>query len=108
MKNIIILLLICLAQFSCKKDEPILFKNEGVITNVDVRECPCTVACPCVCGGLLFHFTDTTYTANIPLDNPSMLNLPSNVKFPVYIKLNWENTSRCGITAIKITGFKIL
>jgi hypothetical protein len=108
MKVVISLLITSFVLLSCKKEKRTLFKSEGVITGVDVRQCPCVVTCPCICGGLLFHFTDTTYTANVPLDNPGILNLPSEIKFPVYLQLNWENTSRCGITAIKITSYKIL
>ena len=85
-----------------------LYQNEGVITGVDLRECPIIAGCPGVCGGLFFHFIDTTYNTDIPLDNPEIFNLPSNTKFPVYVKINWENTTRCGTTAIKIIGYKIL
>ena len=108
MKRGIILLLICFTIFSCKKDNAKSFKNEGVITGTDPRQCPCVVTCPCVCGLLLFHFTDTAYTSNIPLDNPQIFKLPSNTQFPVHVKVNWENTSRCGLTAIKITEYKML
>lgn len=108
MKRSILLLFICLEFFSCKKNKVMLYQNEGVITGVDLRGCPSVIGCPNVCGGLFFHFVDTSYTANITLDNPEIFNLPSNTKFPVYVKLNWENTTRCGVTAIKITGYKIL
>jgi hypothetical protein len=41
--------------------------------------------------GRLFQGSLCTYTSNIPLDNPTIFNLASNVKFPVYVKLNWQN-----------------
>lgn len=107
MKPGIILLLICFVFFSCKKDKAKLFQNEGVITGVNASQCPCLAACPCGCGGLFFHFIDTSYTANIPLDNPQIFKFPSNVQFPVYVKINWENTTRCSTTAIKIIDYKI-
>ena len=108
MKRIILLSVVCLLQFSCKKSvqKATPFQNLGVITGIDTRLCPCAVACPCVCGTLIFHFTDTVYTANIPIDNPGIFNLSSNTQFPVYVKVNWQNTTRCGVTAIKITGFQ--
>jgi hypothetical protein len=108
MKRGIILLLICTVYFSCKKDKVKLFQTEGVITGINVRQCLCVAECPCACGGLFFHFIDTVYTANIPLDNPQIFNFPSNIKFPVFVKINWENTTRCGTTAIRIIDYKIL
>ncbi len=110
MKCSILLLLICLciAFFSCKKTKIILYQNEGVITGINASQCPCIISCPCVCGGLFFHFVDTVYTANIPLDNPGIFNFPSNTNFPVYVKLNWDNTTRCGTFAIKITEYTTL
>ena len=108
MRRGIILLLMCLAYFSCKKDKVKSFQNEGVVTGINASQCPCIAVCPCGCGGLYFHFIDTAYTANIPLDNPLIFNFPSNIKFPVYVKINWENTTRCGTTAIRIINYKIL
>ena len=92
--------------FSCRKSDMNGFKNRAVITGFDHRQCPCTDICPCVCGTILFHFADTTYTANIPVDNQEIFKLDANTKFPVYLRVNWLNTTRCGITAIKITDFK--
>ncbi len=108
MKRIILLLFICVVYFSCQKDKGKSFQNDGVITCIDARQCPCLVGCPCVCGGLLFHFIDTVYTTDIPLDNPGIFKLASNTQFPVYVKIDWQNTTRCGVTAIKITNYKIL
>jgi hypothetical protein len=108
MKSKLLLLAACFLLFSCKKSvqgaNP--YQNNGVITGVDARLCPCAISCPCVCGTLIFHFTDTVYTANIPLDNPGIFNLSSGSHFPVFVKVNWQNTSRCGVTAIKITSFE--
>jgi len=101
-------MLICFGFFSCEKEKVKQYRSEGVITGINLSQCPCIVQCPCGCGGLFFHFVDTVYTANIPLDNPQIFNLPGNVKFPVYVTLNWKNTSRCGVTAIKILDYKIL
>jgi hypothetical protein len=108
MKSILLLIVACLLHLSCQKTriEAKPFQNLGVITGVDARLCPCDVSCPFVCGTLIFHFTDTVYTANIPLDNPGIFNLSSGSHFPVFVKVNWQNTSRCGTTAIKITGFE--
>jgi hypothetical protein len=93
---------------SCRKEQANSFQNKGVITGIDMRLCPCIAGCPCVCGGLNFHFTDTAYTANIPLDNPEIFKLGPDTNFPVYVELNWVNTTRCGTTAIRITDFKTL
>jgi hypothetical protein len=109
MKSILLLLAVtCILNFSCKKSVQTgsSFQNNGVITGIDARLCPCAVSCPCVCGTLIFHFTDTAYTANIPIDNPEIFNLSSNSHFPVYVRVDWQNTTRCGVTAIKITGFE--
>jgi hypothetical protein len=108
-KKLLLLLVVCIICISCKKNsqgaQP--FQNNGVITGIDTRLCPCAVSCPCVCGTLVFHFTDTGYNENIPIDNPGIFNLNSNSKFPVYVRVNWQNTTRCGVTAIKITSFEI-
>jgi hypothetical protein len=107
MKPIILLAFISTIFISCKKDTTSSFQNKGVITGIDMRLCPCAIGCPCICGGLDFHFIDTSYTANIPLDNPVIFKLGSNAQFPIYVQVNWQNTTRCGTTAIKITEFKI-
>ena len=107
MKKVTLLLLISVVYLSCKKDRAIRFQNEAVITGINVTQCPCLGECPCACGGLYFHFTDSVYSANIPLDNPAIFKLASNTQFPVYVKVNWINTSRCNTTAIKITGYQI-
>jgi hypothetical protein len=109
MKSILLLWVACLLHFSCKKSvqETKPFQNNGVIAGMDARLCPCVVSCPCVCGTLIFHFTDTVYAANIPIDNPGIFNLTSSTHFPVYVRVNWVNTTRCGVTAIKITSFEL-
>jgi hypothetical protein len=108
MKIRIPLMLVCIFYFSCKKSVQVAkpFENNAVVTGIDARLCPCDVSCPCVCGTLIFHFTDTVYTSNIPIDNPGIFNLSSNTQFPVYVRVNWQNTTRCGVTAIKITSFE--
>ena len=105
MKHVLLLLVICLIQFSCKKEK--IFSNEGVITGVAVRLCPCVVTCPCACSSLIFHFTSRGDTTRVILDNPGTIQLSADVHYPVYIKLNWINTTRCNIQAVKITDYKI-
>jgi hypothetical protein len=108
MKRAGLLLFICVLYFSCQKDNGKSFQNFAVITGINPCEYACILECPCSCGNLLFHFTDTVYTANIPVDNPSIFKLPSNIQYPVYVEVDWQNTSRCGVTAIKITNYRIL
>ena len=105
MKHVLLLLVICLVQFSCKKE--IVFSNEGVITGVDVRLSPCVVTCPCACSSLIFHFTNRGDTTRVILENPGTIQLSADVRYPVYIKLNWVNITRCNIQAVKITDYKI-
>ncbi len=105
MKHGLLLLVICLAQFSCKKET--IFSNEGVITGVDVRLCTCVVTCPCTCSSLIFHFTNRGDTTRVILENLGTIQLPTGVHYPVYIKLNWINSTRCNIQAVKITDYKI-
>jgi len=107
MKQAILLLFVFAAYSSCKKDKTKAFQNKGVITGFDMRQCPCVLECPCSCGTILFHFTDTSYTDNIPVDNQQIFNFNSGTKFPVNIELNWQNTSRCNTTAIKVIDYKI-
>ena len=108
MKWVILLLFICVGYFSCNKENVQVFQNEGVITGINPCEYTCLVGCPCSCGNLIFHFIDTVYTTNIPVDNPLIFKFPSNTQFPVYVKVDWQNTTRCGLTAIKIINYKIL
>jgi hypothetical protein len=103
---LIFLFLILIIESSCKKNETLL-QNEGEITGVDARLCPCVVACPCSCGGLIFHFTDTGDNTRIVIDNPSIFNLPYDVRFPVHITLDWQSTTRCGTKAIKIIKYTL-
>jgi hypothetical protein len=104
----VILFCFTVAIFSCKKEEERSFQNNGVITGTDMRGCISVDTCPRVCGGFLFHFTDTIYSDNIPIDNPQIFNFSSNTKFPVYLRIDWQNTTRCGVFAIKIINYKIL
>jgi hypothetical protein len=108
MKRTVFLLFTCFLYFSCKKDSAPSFQNEGVITGINTKECPCIVGCPCFCGGLYFHFTDSVDTANMLLDNPAIFNFGSNTKFPVYVKIYWQNITRCDTTVVKITAYEIL
>ena len=107
MKPAVILLLIGLIFISCKKNQLQSFQNNAEIDGRNPCKYLCLVGCPCACGNLYFHFRDTAYTANIPIDNPEIFNFGSDTKFPVYVSVNWENTTRCGVTAIKITSYKI-
>src|SRR5450631_3982273 len=99
------ILLLCMT-FSCKKSETHL-TNMGVITTIDARGCPCVLPCPCACGGYVFHFTDMKDTSRTIIDNNSIIQLPSGTKFPVYITLDWQNTTRCGVNSIKILSYKL-
>lgn len=105
MKRVLLWLVICLVQFSCKKQT--IFLNEGVITGVDARLCPCVVTCPWACSSLIFHFTNRGDTTRVISENPGTIQLSADVRYPVYIKLNWVNTTRCNIQAVKITDYKI-
>src|ERR1017187_9175700 len=90
MKFILFLAVGCFLQFSCQKanEKVNSFQSEGVITGIDARLCPCSLSCPCSCGTLIFHFIDTVYTANIPIDNSEIFNLTSKAHFPVYVSVN--------------------
>jgi len=92
---------------ACKKKE-VLLTNEGVITGVNPCEYACVIECPCACGNYLFHFTDTGDSSNVIIDNRDTINLPLNTQFPVHITLDWQNTTRCGVKAIKILKYKLL
>ncbi len=84
---------------SCSKTKT--FINTGVISGPDVRTCAC-------CGGLYFHFTNVPDTLNKPLVNPGIFQFSSDVKFPVYIQVDWQKTTTCSGDAIKIISFKLL
>ncbi|HUX84351.1 MAG TPA: hypothetical protein VMV20_03905 [Chitinophagaceae bacterium] len=110
MKKTIPLFLSLTLLISCVKAPfPQFFQNAGVITGLDFSELPCIAACPCSSdGGIYFHFTDTSYTANIVVDNSQIFNLPAGTQFPVHVMVDWQNTTRCGIPAIKVTRFMVV
>src|ERR1022692_235620 len=102
------LLVISAIFFSCKKDTKSL-SDEGVVTGISVSTCASIAACPNVCdGSLYFHFTDRADTKNVVIDNPTIFKFPQNANFPVRVSLDYISTTRCGITAIKVTWYKIL
>jgi len=93
-----IIVSVCLI-ISCRKDKP--FTNSGVINGPDTRMCVC-------CGGLFFHFTDIADTSNRWLANPGIFQFSNDVKFPVYVQVDWQPLNEnCG-GAIKIVRYKLL
>jgi hypothetical protein len=111
MKQLLLLGLFCFAMFSCKKgttQTAVPYQNLALINGRNPCEYDCLVNCPCACGNLFFHFIDTTFTDNIPVDNSDIFKFPANTSFPVTVKVNWVNTTRCsGTFAIKITSYQI-
>jgi hypothetical protein len=99
MKPMLFLVLFC---------SPAPYQNIAVIDGRDPCEYACIINCPCACGDLYFHFTDTSFTDNIPIDNQEIFKFPPNTTYPVKVKVNWINTTRCGVFAIRITGYQIL
>ncbi len=108
MKRTILLLFSLTLLFSCVKENPRLFQNEGVITGIDVSLIPCVFGCPCSSGGVYFHFTDSSYTGNIVVDNSEIFHLSPGSHFPVRVMVDWQNTSRCKIPAIIVTRFMVM
>ena len=84
---------------SCSKTKS--YMNTGVITGPDVRACAC-------CGGLFFHFTNISDTLNKPLVNSGIFQFSGNVKYPVYVQVDWQATTKCSGYAIKIVSYKLL
>jgi hypothetical protein len=41
------------------------------------------------------------------IDNPDFFHFPATVHFPVPIEVNWLNTTRCHVRAIRITAYKM-
>jgi hypothetical protein len=84
-------------------------ENEGVITGISVSTCVSIASCSNVCdGSLYFHFTDISDTSDIAIDNPTIFKFPQNARFPIRVSVNYQNTTRCSISAIKIIGYKML
>ena len=111
MRKLLPLVLLVMAGLTCSKSTStgaLSFQNTAVISGINLCASPCVLECPCFCQKIYFQFTDSTYTNNIPVDNPEILNLPQSVTFPVHLKLNWVNTTRCGQFAIRITSFEII
>jgi hypothetical protein len=110
MKLMLFLVLFCYMVFSCKKNNTqtaIPYQNLAVVDGRDPCQYACLVNCPCACGDLYFHFIDTTFTDNIPIDNPGIFKFTTNTIYPVTVKVDWINTTRCQTPAIKITSYQI-
>lgn len=78
-KTIFVGILLIIGILSCTEDEN-MFMSNGVITDIDFRECSC-------CGGFFIDINDSTYRfftipegSNLSLENPV---------FPIYVKLDW-------------------
>jgi hypothetical protein len=105
MKKVILIIstLLLITVNSCDKKGD--FMGEGVITGVDLRDCAC-------CGGLLINLnSDSTkmYTVDTyQIDKvPSDFNIDANTSFPVFIRLDYQQTNAlCGKT-IDILRFEI-
>jgi hypothetical protein len=91
---------------SCKKKETLL-TNEGIITSINPCEYTCVLDCPCACGNYMFHFTDIGDTTNILIYNKTIFKFPANIQFPVRVTVDWQNTTRCGVKAIKILNYEL-
>jgi hypothetical protein len=108
MKIWLILLSVPVVFFSCKKNTKYL-ENKGVITGISVRACASIATCPNVCGGaLFFHFTDVGDTSQVAIDNPSIFKFPQNGMFPIPVLVDYQITTRCEISAIRIISYKLL
>jgi hypothetical protein len=108
--KVLLICIFCFVIFSCKKNNTQTaapYQNLAVIDGRNPCESACLINCPCACGNLFFHFIDTSYTANIPIDNQDTFKFPANIKFPVTVKVNWINTTRCNTFAIKITSYQL-
>ena len=104
----LLLLTVVVVFFSCKKNTKYL-ENKGVITGINVKACASVAACPNVCGGALyFHFTDVGDTSQVAIDNPEIFTLPQTVKFYIPVLVDYQITTRCGISAIKVINFRML
>jgi hypothetical protein len=108
MKIWLLLLAVPAVFFSCKKSTKYL-ENKGVITGINVSACASIAACPNVCdGALFFHFTGVADTSQVAIDNPTIFKLPQDVKFPIPILVEYQITTRCGISAISVINYKML
>lgn len=88
MKQVLLLLSVCLlAITSCKKEDSI-YKYSGVIEGVDNTKCSC-------CGGYIISVDDidSSYRAfSLPPGN----TISASSHFPIYINLNFSGSERCG------------
>jgi hypothetical protein len=105
-KTILYGMMALLAAFGCGKSQQGSFQHIGVITGYNEAKCPCPLNCPCVCGALLFHFTDTAYRENIYVDNAGIFQLSPQSQFPVYVQVNYKWADQCGVPVIHINGFR--
>ena len=82
------------------------YMTDAVITGFDARECMC-------CGGLMINLNNNPK----PYDDkfyqidkmPDGFIFDGNTKFPVYVKIDWSASDRCGGNwYINITRMKIV
>lgn len=79
--------LLIIIAISCTQVEDKKYASEGVITEIDIRECSC-------CGGYFIEIGDSTYRFTV-LPPGSNVNL-ANPSFPIAVKLDWKaSANRC-------------
>ena len=107
MNRILALIGICLFGAGCAKSSRAP-EQLGLVLGVDMRSCPCAIGCPCACGGTMFQFTENPLDSSIYyVDNPEIFHLPANAKYPVKVSVAWENTTRCGVHAIRVDACRV-
>ena len=110
MRYVIILPLIGLIALCCNKpaaDIPAYHQNKAVIRGINPCMHVCIAGCPCDCGNYFFHFTDSTDTANVVVDDPEIFHFPADIQYPVHLLVSWKKVTRCNTTAIWVTAYKI-
>lgn len=77
--------------------------KEAVLTGFDQRVCPC-------CGGLMVTFNGETkpYVAPFFLveNDPASLGVDANGSFPIRVKIEYEQLTKCNQSFIRIKTFK--
>jgi hypothetical protein len=94
----VFLVLLLILSNSCKEDS---YMNEGIITGYDLRECAC-------CGGPMITFTSDPkpYSAEFKLiENEADLGITDKDTFPIYVKVDWKESSAGACNRIIITRF---
>ena len=96
-KMMLVICILILGFIGCQKGKD--YKSNGIIIGPDIRMCIC-------CGGWYIQIDSLTYEFD-SIPRNSNINLQKD-SFPIFVKLDWELSTKAGCLNKRITIQRIL